>query len=100
MFPSEICRAGRGLGEWAMAAEHEIRTRSYLLWEAEGRPQGRDMEFWFRAKAQLDVESRAPTSWKRPNLFVPALASVLRRESDCARVAGTKRAGAPIAAMQ
>lgn len=83
-----------------MVAEHEIRTRSYLLWEAEGRPQGRDMEFWFLAKAQLEVESRAPSPWKRPKLFVVPSASISSppRKVVASRVAS--RTAAPIAATQ
>lgn len=53
-----------------MVSEHEIRVRSYLLWEADGRPQGRDVEFWFSAQSQLEAESRAPAPWKRPRLVV------------------------------
>ena len=59
-----------------MIAEHELRIRSYLLWEAEGRPQGRDMDFWFLAKAQLEAELRAASPWRRPKLFVVPSASV------------------------
>ncbi len=31
----------------------EIAQCSYLIWELEGRPQGRDQEHWFKAKSQL-----------------------------------------------
>jgi len=30
----------------------EIRKTAYLKWEAEGRPEGRDMEFWLRAETE------------------------------------------------
>ena len=30
----------------------EISQRAYLLWEAAGRPQGRDMEIWFEAETR------------------------------------------------
>ena len=30
--------------------EHRIRERAYLLWEAEGRPEGREIEYWERAQ--------------------------------------------------
>jgi hypothetical protein len=29
--------------------EERIRVRAYLLWEADGRPHGRDIEHWERA---------------------------------------------------
>ena len=85
-----------------MVAEHDIRTRSYLLWEAEGRPTGRDMEFWFRAKAQLEVESRAPSPWKRPRLGVVPRACVSSppRKVVANRVAGREAPAAPIAATR
>lgn len=39
--------------------EHRVRVRAYHLWEAEGRPEGRESEFWHRA-AELDhLESAA-----------------------------------------
>jgi len=49
-----------------MVAEEDIRIRSYLLWEAAGRPEGQDVEFWLRAKADLETEARyAPKPWLR-----------------------------------
>ena len=33
-----------------------IRRRSYQIWEREHRPQGRQLEHWFRAKAELRSE--------------------------------------------
>nr|HQT80282.1 DUF2934 domain-containing protein [Rhodopila sp.] len=29
--------------------EHRVRERAYLLWESEGKPHGRDVEYWERA---------------------------------------------------
>lgn len=41
--------------------EHANRLRAYQLWEQEGRPEGRDLEFWFKAKvAGGDAATRAP----------------------------------------
>lgn len=34
-------------------AEHDIRHAAYYLWEAAGRPAGRDLEFWFAARERL-----------------------------------------------
>ncbi len=30
--------------------EQRIRERAYLLWEEEGRPEGRELEYWERAR--------------------------------------------------
>jgi hypothetical protein len=34
-------------------AHQNIARAAYLLWEAEGRPHGRDQEHWYRAREQL-----------------------------------------------
>ncbi len=49
--------AGVGAGsplESSPDREARIRKRAYHLWEAEGRPEGRDAEFWERAR-ELDA---------------------------------------------
>lgn len=48
------------------ADEAAIREQAYLLWEQEGRPAGREVEFWTRAevavagKGQLDTLTKGP----------------------------------------
>ena len=41
------------------AASHphpeRIANCAYLIWEREGRPDGRDVEFWLQAEAQLKL---------------------------------------------
>jgi hypothetical protein len=39
--------------------EESIRHRAYLLWEAEGRPDGRDEYYWRLASSQLQTEAAA-----------------------------------------
>jgi hypothetical protein len=34
-------------------SEKDIRRAAYHLWEEAGRPLGRDLEFWFRARERL-----------------------------------------------
>jgi Protein of unknown function (DUF2934) len=34
----------------AIEIEDQIRVRAYHLWEANGRPEGRDLEFWEQAR--------------------------------------------------
>ncbi len=36
-----------------------IRTRAYLLWEQAGRPDGGDLEFWERARREIEAEEAA-----------------------------------------
>lgn len=38
--------------------EDRIRQCAYYLWEADGRPHGRDREYWQRAEALIDIENR------------------------------------------
>ncbi len=38
------------------ASEQQIRERAYALWEKEGSPEGRDAEFWERAKSMIETE--------------------------------------------
>jgi DUF2934 family protein len=34
-------------------SRQEIRARAHELWEQDGRPSGRDLEFWLRAEREL-----------------------------------------------
>lgn len=34
-------------------SEIQIRDRAYALWEAAGRPEGQDKEFWAQAEQEL-----------------------------------------------
>ena len=42
--------------------EHRIRERAYLLWEAEGRPEGREAEYWERAQHLIRTVEAIPTA--------------------------------------
>ncbi len=39
--------------------ERTIRERAYILWEEEGRPNGKHLEHWLRAETEIDEESVA-----------------------------------------
>ncbi len=39
--------------------EHRIRERAYLMWEADGKPHGRDVEYWERARELVGMEESA-----------------------------------------
>lgn len=36
----------------------DVRPLAYQLWEAEGRPEGRQDEFWYAAREQLEQRDR------------------------------------------
>lgn len=46
--------------------ERRIRERAYHLWEQEGRPHGRDREFWERARELIAIEDN-PGAAQLPN---------------------------------
>ena len=53
-------REAEGPGQ-AGDPEEVIRTRAYYLWEQDGRPEGRELEFWYRACAtEGQPSARAP----------------------------------------
>jgi hypothetical protein len=41
------------------AIEERIRNRAYELWEAEGRPEGREIDHWLQAVQELALERSA-----------------------------------------
>jgi hypothetical protein len=58
-----------------MVTEEQIRELAYSIWEQEGRPEGKDLEYYFRAKQMLEEreaasspakESVPPTSTLQP----------------------------------
>ena len=38
--------------------EHRVRERAYAIWEAEGRPDGKEHEHWLRAEAEIAAEDQ------------------------------------------
>jgi len=46
--------------------EERIRVRAYHLWLADGRPEGRDAEYWERAK-ELQAIADNPAAGQLPN---------------------------------
>ncbi len=48
--------------------EDRIKDRAYQLWEADGRPEGTDQVYWFKAVAELaaDTANSLKPARKRP----------------------------------
>ena len=46
--------------------ERRVRERAYLMWEREGRPEGRAEEFWERAR-ELEAMAAHPQAALLPN---------------------------------
>jgi hypothetical protein len=37
--------------------QEDIQKRAYALWEADGRPEGQDQNYWFRALSEIAAET-------------------------------------------
>lgn len=67
------------------ASEDRVRDEAYRLWEAAGRPHGRDAEFWHQACAVAGREPptpakvAAPAPKQRKKAAEPAAAEPPRR---------------------
>ena len=50
--------------------EQRIRERAHSLWEADGKPDGREQDYWFRAEKLIDEERdpNAPGMTETPPL--------------------------------
>jgi hypothetical protein len=72
----------------ATPIEAEIARRAYSLWEEEGRPEGRDLDHWSRAAAEIgavpapaseaigdDAPAAAPKKTARRKAAAPAKAA-------------------------
>lgn len=42
--------------------EDQIKRRAYELWEADGRPHGRDEDYWFKAMSEIAATALAETA--------------------------------------
>lgn len=79
------------------ADEAAIREQAYYFWEAEGRPVGRETEFWMRAtvavteKQQLDTLVAAPKKKTKAEAGATAAASAAKASPSKAE----KPAGKP-----
>jgi hypothetical protein len=45
--------------------EERIRERAYHIWESNGRPFGRDEEFWRQASELIAIDDAAPGSRRK-----------------------------------
>jgi hypothetical protein len=46
--------------------QDRIRERAYYMWEASGRPSGRDHEFWQRACEMIATNEAKPKARRQP----------------------------------
>lgn len=48
-----------------------VSRRAYTIWEAEGRPEGRHEEHWYRAESEITHEEEAKKSPRRSREAAP-----------------------------
>src|SRR5215475_7888223 len=63
-----------GSGDTPMpnAREQEVRERAFVIWEHEGRPEGRRVDHWLRAEAEVLSDGASGTQNEdKGNLFWP-----------------------------
>jgi hypothetical protein len=51
--------------------EHRVRERAYHLWEADGKPHGRDVEYWERARELVGTEE-STSNEESPDAATPS----------------------------
>jgi hypothetical protein len=54
------------------ATDDKIRDAAYFLWENDGRPEGRALEYWLQAKAAVIPEEERVIAGD-PDANIPAL---------------------------
>lgn len=76
--------------------DDRIRRRAYELWEAEGRPQGREAEHWSRAERELaEAGGATPSRGPRKNVRgTVARPSAGKKPGASAELGGTPSAAA------
>ena len=72
------------------ADETSIREQAYYFWEQDGRPEGREMEYWSRAAVAVAEKEQMNTLTKAPPKKKAA--------ASAAKKAPTKTVKAPVKA--
>ncbi len=49
------------MGDEAKRTDERVRVRAYELWEKDGRPHGRNEEYWSEALRQIHEQDRLDT---------------------------------------
>lgn len=72
--------------------EEQIKQLAYSIWEREGRPDGKDVEHYFRAKAILEAGASTEGNGQSQTAPQPAAASAVIGPAPETRPAPRKRA--------
>lgn len=73
--------------------EDRLRQRAYAIWEAEGRPDGREHEHWAQAECDLAPNQAPEEQPALPAAAETSSAKKPRKRASTARAASTARNG-------
>ena len=85
---------GRGEIDPSEAAREQVAILAYELWESHGRPEGTDLEDWFRAERQLLARLKPLDFSVAFRVLANATAAQMSRPRERHR-AGYRQSGAP-----
>ncbi len=54
-----------------MSREEEIQKIAYHMWDLEGRPEGRSLEYWVMAESIWEINHLKETAEKKPDEETP-----------------------------
>jgi hypothetical protein len=77
------------------ADEAAIREQAYYFWEQDGRPDGREAEYWSRAVIALTEKSQLDTLTKPPPKTSKAAAKPVAKGAPKLKAAASKAKQAP-----
>ena len=87
----------------SIANESRVRERAYLIWEAEGRPEGKAADHWSRALKEITnspsmttptMKAAAKTAAPSPvKADAPKTAKVMEMSEEAPKMAAKKRTG-------
>lgn len=78
--------------ERTAVTEEEIKQLAYTIWEREGRPHGKDVEHYFRAKAILEGSTITKGNGQSEPAPHPVAAGAVMESAPEAQSAPRKRA--------
>jgi hypothetical protein len=56
----------------------EIARLAYFAWERDGRPHGRDQEYWLQAEKQIQATQQLLVSEKTQTFAAPAMTGAIK----------------------
>jgi len=56
--PRSVHAGGLARVDVVMVSEESISRRSYEIWQREGRPEGKALEHWLKAKTELEQQPK------------------------------------------